>query len=142
MSVQPLGQNRRLTDAAVFQKLLRKGRRLVNGPISVRLLDAGPVGRVGLSIAKRHLKKATDRNTVKRMAREAYRLRGEAMNGMDVLFLLSESGKGREELRQLPTALKTRAGRQHFRSAIEVVLDQAEAAQKSRAESNNRQEAR
>ncbi|MBL8515864.1 MAG: ribonuclease P protein component [Betaproteobacteria bacterium] len=131
MSVTPLGPRRRLTDSAVFQTLLRQGRRLVAGPITVRLLNAGPVGRIGLSIAKRHLKKATDRNAVKRMAREAYRLRGQAMNGVDVLILLSEGAKARDAVRQLPAELKVKSGRRRVRSAIEAGLDQAEAAAQS-----------
>jgi ribonuclease P protein component len=122
MSVKPLGRVRRLTDAAVFQSLLRKGRRYTHGVITARVLDAAAVGRLGLSIAKRHLKKASDRNKLKRIIREAYRLRGDATEGMDVLFMLADGGKIREELKRVPATLKTADGRRNLRSSIEEVL--------------------
>lgn len=130
MSATPLGRNRRLVGGAIFQALLRKGRRRSYGALSARMLPGGDArdgtGRLGLSIAKRHVRKSVDRNRLKRMVREAYRLRGNRLDGMDILFLLDESGKAREEVKRLPAALRTVAGRRQLRSTVGAILDLAE----------------
>ena len=46
------------------------------------------MGRVGYVIATRHLKRAIDRNRLKRMLREAVRARRPAMNAYDVVVRL------------------------------------------------------
>lgn len=44
--------------------------------ISLKVAEASP--QVGVSVSKRYFKKATDRNRIKRLLREAYRLNKEA----------------------------------------------------------------
>lgn len=137
MSAKPLSRVRRLADGAVFQALLRKGRRRVQGAVAAKVLDGGDArtgaGRLGLSIAKRHLRKAIDRNRMKRQVREAYRQRGQRLDGMDVLFMLAEGSKAREELKRVPAELHTAAGRRRLRSSVEAVLDLIEADGASRS---------
>lgn len=123
MSAKPFGRIRRLADPAVFQALLRKGRRQAEGAVTARALDSDAVGRLGLSIAKRYLRRATARNAVKRIVREAYRSRGSELDGMDVLFMLTEGSRGREETKRLPEMLKSRQGRQQLRLAVDAVLN-------------------
>lgn len=45
-------------------------------------------GRLGLVIPKKHLRRAVDRNVVKRIAREMFRHRQEAFVGLDVVLLV------------------------------------------------------
>ncbi len=54
-----------------------------------------PVGRLGLVIAKKHLRLAVERNRFKRLIRENFRLRQAAFSGLDVIVL---SRKGLENL--------------------------------------------
>lgn len=48
-------------------------------------------GRLGLAIAKKHLKRAHDRNLVKRIVRESFRLNQEKMIGFDIVVLVKGS---------------------------------------------------
>ncbi|MDX2218881.1 MAG: ribonuclease P protein component [Burkholderiales bacterium] len=123
MSAKPFGRVRRLADGAVFRALLTKGRRQAEGAVTARVLFGDGVGRLGLSIAKRHLRKATARNAMKRIIREAYRARGTALERMDVLFMLTEGSRGREDVRRVPQKLKSADGRSQIRSAVDAVLD-------------------
>jgi ribonuclease P protein component len=44
--------------------------------------------RLGLIIRKQHAKRAVDRNLVRRMIRESFRERKEALKGLDIIVLL------------------------------------------------------
>lgn len=104
MKTLPLGRPRRLVDGAAFKALLRNGRRHLQEPIVVRVLPAEKTGGLGLSIAKRLLKNATDRNLVKRIVREAYRVRAADFRNADILVMLAKkpvlkSGEARAQLR-------------------------------------------
>jgi ribonuclease P protein component len=82
----------RLRGAAQFAAVLRGGRRFEGKRLQVLAVRAsGPVGRVGYVIAARHLKRAIDRNRLKRMLREAIRARRPAMNAFDVVLRLRAS---------------------------------------------------
>ncbi len=124
MPATPLGRIRRLADGAVFQALLRKGKRHSRGVVTARVLQGKDVGRLGLSIAKRHLRLATDRNTMKRIVREAYRARGLALAGQDVLFMLTEGSRAKEDRKLLPDQIKRASGRRELRVLVDSVLDQ------------------
>jgi ribonuclease P protein component len=79
----------RLRGAAQFAAVLRGGRRFEGTQLQLIALPAtGPVGRVGYVIASRHLRRAIDRNRLKRMLREAVRARRPAMNAYDVVVRL------------------------------------------------------
>lgn len=47
-----------------------------------------PHGRLGLVIAKKYLRKAVDRNRIKRQIRESFRHSKQLIHGMDVVVLL------------------------------------------------------
>jgi len=51
-------------------------------------------GRLGLSISRRHVKKSTQRNQIKRMAREQFRDRQNLWHGMDVVITTRRSISG------------------------------------------------
>ena len=137
MSAKPFGRVRRLADGAVFKALLTKGRRQAEGAVTARGLESDGVGRLGLSIAKRHLRKATARNAMKRIIREAYRARGTALERMDVLFMLTEGSRGREDVKRIPEMLKSAEGRSDIRSAVNAVLDRLHSGAQLRLDRGN-----
>lgn len=47
--------------------------------------------RLGTVIAKKQIKKAHDRNTIKRLVRESFRLRQHELRGIDIVFLAYRS---------------------------------------------------
>jgi ribonuclease P protein component len=58
--------------------------------------------RIGLAIAKKMLKRAVDRNTVKRTVRESFRLQQDTMGNMDIVVLARKDAQDAlpEELRK------------------------------------------
>jgi len=79
----------RLRGPAQFAAVFRRGRRLEGKRLQLIAAPAsGPVGRVGYVIPSKQLKRAIDRNRLKRMLREAIRARRPAMNAFDVVLRL------------------------------------------------------
>lgn len=50
--------------------------------------------RLGLAIAKKQLRRAVDRNRVKRVSRESFRMAQEQLSGMDVVVLCRSGASG------------------------------------------------
>lgn len=50
--------------------------------------------RLGLAIGKRHVKRATDRNRIKRIAREAFRQRRDTLPPVDIIVLARGGAAG------------------------------------------------
>jgi len=65
--------------------------------------------RLGLAIAKRHVKKAVERNRIKRLVRESFRHSREGLAGLDVV-VLARSGAAAQGNRRLRDSLA-----QHWR---------------------------
>ena len=49
--------------------------------------DCSGHGRIGLIIAKRHVKRAVDRNRIKRLVRESFRHRRAGLPSLDIVVL-------------------------------------------------------
>ena len=66
----------RLKSRKKLQQLFTGGQKVVAGPIKVMFLveDSEPVLKCGVGLSGRYFKKAVDRNRIKRLLREAYRL--------------------------------------------------------------------
>jgi ribonuclease P protein component len=81
-----LGAERRLTRREDFERLLRDGtRRSIHGyTLYVARRDGGPP-RLGILVTRKHAARATERNSLKRCIREAFRLEQEAIGGLDLL---------------------------------------------------------
>ena len=56
-------------------------------------------GRIGLVVPKKHLRRAVDRNIVKRIARNTFRLRQAEFSGIDIVVLV----KGKFKLDKIKT---------------------------------------
>ena len=77
----------RLTNPKDFKKCFQSGKRTKNKAFSLYYLENGnSTGRLGVNIAKSKVKKAVDRNRIKRIAREIFR-KGR-FDGMDIVLLL------------------------------------------------------
>ena len=50
--------------------------------------NEGPEARLGLAVAKKHIKRASDRNTVKRIVRESFRMHQHEIGNIDVVVLV------------------------------------------------------
>jgi len=44
--------------------------------------------RLGLAVAKKHLKRAVDRNRIKRLIRESFRQQRDLLKGLDIVVLV------------------------------------------------------
>ena len=77
-----------------FTRVYKRGRRARGPAFSVVVLENGlEHGRLGLSVSKRHAKLAVDRNRVRRLFREAFRLEREALpTGLDVVMIATVPG--------------------------------------------------
>lgn len=53
--------------------------------------NALPYARLGLIVAKKQIKRAYIRNSIKRLARESFRLRQHDLKGLDIVFLAYRS---------------------------------------------------
>ncbi|MAJ91840.1 MAG: ribonuclease P protein component [Legionellales bacterium] len=48
------------------------------------------IARLGLAISKKYIKKSVDRNRIKRIVRESFRLQKKNLKGIDVVVLLKK----------------------------------------------------
>ena len=102
----------RLKSREVFARLATEGASMRAGSFRLRSLDAdlnGPPFQVAFTVPKRFMKRAVDRNRIKRLMRESFRqLRPELYEAMEVQgkkasFLFVYQG------RQLPTSTQVAA---------------------------------
>ncbi|MGE0809913.1 MAG: ribonuclease P protein component [Immundisolibacter sp.] len=82
-------RQQRLLTPQQFQLVFRRGRRRRIGVIEVITLpNTAGLARLGLVISKRALRRAVDRNRVRRWARDAFRLRQQALPAADIVLRL------------------------------------------------------
>lgn len=96
----------RLTKPVEFQRIFRENVRSSNGFLTV-LAAPNDLGypRLGLAISRRFAKTAVDRNHIKRMIRESFRLNQERLGSIDIV-VLARDGVDRLSSHELRTALE------------------------------------
>jgi len=78
----------RLTCPKAFQRVFEHGKRLNVVGLSVRVATNGEGRpRLGMAIAKRSLRYAHDRNRVRRLVRESFRLHQTALPSVDIVIM-------------------------------------------------------
>ena len=72
-----------------------------NGVVVLARKSTSPTARVGLAVAKKHVKRAHERNRIKRLARETFRLHPARDCGMDCVVMVRHgvAEASNEELR-------------------------------------------
>lgn len=71
-----LGKDTKLKSKKAIEQLFTDGKSVRKGPVRCvfNLIDGDKPHKIGVSVSKRFFKKAPDRNRIKRLLREAYRL--------------------------------------------------------------------
>lgn len=82
----------RLSNARDYSRVFEKARRSRDKCFTVLARPRGPrhssePGRLGLAISKKHCRKASARNRIKRLARESFRLHQSRLRGLDLVVL-------------------------------------------------------
>ena len=81
-------RNVRLTRPAEFQRVFQYGKRLHSQGLNARALtnDSGSP-RLGLAIAKKALRRAHERNRIKRLIRTSFRLHQSSLPAVDLVLM-------------------------------------------------------
>ena len=89
MTTTGFGKASRLLNASDFTRVFDNARLKVSTPELLFLARPNqlPHARLGLVIAKKHVRKAVARNRVKRIVRETFRQQQSALAGLDIVVL-------------------------------------------------------
>lgn len=71
---QSFPKKEKLKSQKLIEKLFNEGQSITVFPLRMVYLKIEGLNKVGVSVSKRNFKKAVDRNRIKRLLREAYRL--------------------------------------------------------------------
>ncbi len=96
----------RLSGPRDFSRVFAEGRRLARNALLL-IGRSNPLGhpRLGLAVAKRHVRRAVDRNRIKRIIRESFRDHQEELGGLDVVVLVRGPGMATLDRRVLRKSL-------------------------------------
>ena len=106
-----LGKQERLKSKKLIEKLYAEGNSVKTFPLRMMYVQTKHTSefpcQVGVSVAKRNYKLAVDRNRLKRVMRETYRLQKEIVyNNLEEPYVFMISYIGREELKYEELYLK------------------------------------
>jgi ribonuclease P protein component len=99
-----LGKQERLKSKKLIEKLYNEGNSVKTFPLRMMFVQTAHTSdfpcQVGVSVAKRNFKKAPDRNRLKRLMRETYRLQKEIVyHNLAQPYVFMISYIGREEIK-------------------------------------------
>jgi len=95
----PFGRTQRLVSAAQFKTVFAQARRSSDRYFTVLALanDTGRA-RLGLAIGKKRIRRAVDRNRMKRLIRESFRLNAPEMAALDLVVISRFDGNAANEI--------------------------------------------
>jgi len=81
-------KNHRLLDAAAFGRVFDKATRSRDKLFTVLCRrNQTSIARLGLAISKKHCRRATERNRIKRIIRESFRQQQVLLSGLDIVVI-------------------------------------------------------
>ena len=87
----------RLLDAAAFGRVFEKATRSRDKLFTVLCRsNDDSVARLGLAISKKHCRRATGRNRLKRLIRESFRQHQDDLGGLDIVVINQPAAKSAE----------------------------------------------
>jgi len=106
LPLHSFGRTSRLCAAAEYRRVFENAQRFSNSGFTM-LARANGLGipRLGMAISRKNVRRAVDRNRIKRIVRESFRLNQECLGGVDLVVLAN--------------ARTVRAGNPELRTAIE-----------------------
>lgn len=99
-------RSRRLLAAADFRRVFDRALKSSDRYLTLLAQTNGETfARLGLAISKRNVRKAVDRNRIKRLIRESFRLRQSELGSLDYV-VLAKPGAGQVDVKILSRSLE------------------------------------